>query len=50
MGQRRFKVDLDQPEEAFERIAENFLQGGQQVFGEKFNTRRKPSPTISTRS
>lgn len=34
--ERRFKIDLDQPEEAFERIAENFLQGGQEVFGEKF--------------
>ena len=37
MEQRRFKINLDQPEDAFERIAENFLQGGQEVFGESFN-------------
>lgn len=28
--------DFEKPQEAFERIAENFLAGGAEVFGEKF--------------
>ncbi len=34
--EKRFKIDFHKPGEAFEQIAENFLQGGREVFGQKF--------------
>ena len=49
MGQRRFKIDLDQPEDAFETDRGEFPPRRPGSSARSSITRRKRSPTISTR-